>query len=363
VTSSFALRVLELDPEHRRVRLRVTVLTYDKRDRYHDPLPDDPSFFMRVLWDEADTRFGDGGPLGDAVSVDEILDDDWVDSNTWRYVARVREVTTRNVPFTEAHWARLPGVWSYSDDGEFLGAEEVFVGGDYDVWVTDGRWVAHLYPGMSWCTASYATDADQLGAADAPFLPVPHPPVATFDVFDEQGSGRCALAFSDGGQYLAVTREHGTVVVYRVGDWIEVLRIDSGVTMSRLSWVPGCSIVTLDDDAATASWAYDLASGAVVEPGAARAAAGPGVLRSWVPSLAPAPDGRYLAFSCGTEIGVLRMSDAALTMRCHLGGPSVLAWSPDGRWLAAADCWHPAGKTHCYSVGRPVSVDRTDPTG
>jgi hypothetical protein len=168
-TDLYGIRVMALDPRRRRVRLRVFVTYYDA-DEYDQALLDgDPSFFLRVLWDEADTRPEDGAPLRERVSLDEILDEDWVDGNTWRFVARYEVVASKNVPFTRTDIAGLP---ARSYDLHWFTGEESLVQTDYDVWVTDPRWLAHLSLGRNWTTSSYPTQA----------RPPPSPPTWAYDM-------------------------------------------------------------------------------------------------------------------------------------------------------------------------------------
>lgn len=174
MTELYGIRVMALEPERLRVRFRVFVTYYDADDYDEALLEGDSSFFLRVLWDEADTRFGDGGPLGEHVTMDEILDEDWVDSNTWRFVERYEAVMSKNVPFTKADVADMSTIYF---DLSWFSDEESLVQTDYDVWVTDPRWLAHLSPGQQWTTASYPTQADRPRSEDAPHVPA-RPPAA-----------------------------------------------------------------------------------------------------------------------------------------------------------------------------------------
>ncbi|GAA3618782.1 hypothetical protein GCM10022419_125370 [Nonomuraea rosea] len=201
MTDLYGIRVIALEPEQRRARLRVFVTYYDA-DEYDQALLDgDASFFLRVLWDEADTRFEDGGPLGEHVSLDEILDEDWVDGNTWRFIERYEAVTSKNVPFTKTDIANLP---TRHYDLHWFTDEELLVQTDYDVWVTDPRWLAHLSVGQNWTTTSYPTQSDRLRPEDAPLVPGPRPPAATFTVFTvDYGDDDAAGAQTASGSALS----------------------------------------------------------------------------------------------------------------------------------------------------------------
>jgi hypothetical protein len=162
-TDLYGVRVLELAPGERRARLRVFVVYYDadtddagRTTAVHpQPVPDDASFFLRVLWDEGDTRFGGGGPIGDAVTVDQICDESWVDAHTARFVERVRQLAVHNDPPPPESWGRLRSFY-YERDGRWAD-EDLLTRADYDVWVTDPGWLAHLTVGQAWGTTSYDT--------------------------------------------------------------------------------------------------------------------------------------------------------------------------------------------------------------
>lgn len=274
MTDLYAVRVLAIDPLARRIRLRVTVVYYDIGE--HQPLPDDASFYLRLLTD---------GPLGDAITRDQYADEAWVDANTRWYVADVDRIATRNHPFTGEVEARLRE-WLEDGDGGFpwedgttfhemppesaahmLRSEDVRVGADYDVVVTDPRWIEHLKVGDWWRTTSYPTCADRLFADEAGAVPDLRNPVAVLKTFG-RGDRHCQLAFSDDSRFLAVTGEHGELVVYDTTDWHERLRTGHGddFTSPWLMWVPGEPVVTVrDHETLSLQFAYDAVSGARVD--------------------------------------------------------------------------------------------------
>ena len=50
-TDLYGVRVLEVEPDASRMRLRVFVVYYDTQYKYHQPIPDNRSFFVRILCD------------------------------------------------------------------------------------------------------------------------------------------------------------------------------------------------------------------------------------------------------------------------------------------------------------------------
>ncbi|MET9555387.1 WD40 repeat domain-containing protein [Streptomyces sp. NPDC006645] len=274
MTDLYAVRVLAIDPADRRIRLRVTVLYYDIGG--HQPLPDDASFYLRLL---------KGGPLGDAITREQYADEAWVDANTRWYVAGLERIVTRNQPFTGEVEERLSeslegagGGFPWEDGRKFHEmppesaerlerGESVRVGADYDVVVTDSRWIEHLEVGDWWRTTSYPTCADRLFAGEAGAVPDLRSPVAVLKTFG-RGEKHGQLEFSDDSRFLAVTGEHGELVVYDTADWHECLRTRHGDDFLSpwLMWVPGEPVITVrDQEESGRQFAYDAISGAPVE--------------------------------------------------------------------------------------------------
>lgn len=165
-TDLYGVRVLALPGGEQRVRLRVFTVYYDifsgddgQVERIEPlPPPDDASFFLRILWDEGDTRFGGGGPIGDAITVDQICDESWVDANTARFIARVHQLAVRNSPPRQQDWPRIRP-FHYERGGRW-DDEDLLVQADYDLLVSDRQWIGHLTEGQSWGTTSYTTEAE-----------------------------------------------------------------------------------------------------------------------------------------------------------------------------------------------------------
>ena len=162
-TDLYRVRVLDLDPTQRKVTFRVFLVYYD-----WSGVPTDPSFFFRILWDEADARFGGGGPLGEEVDVRHYLDEAWVNANTHRFVERVTRLSLRNDPLPPG---KSPPTFVY--DG--YSNEDSLTQGDYEVIVTDPRWLAHLKVGQTWQTTSYETKAQMPKDRDTVLLDAAQP--------------------------------------------------------------------------------------------------------------------------------------------------------------------------------------------
>jgi hypothetical protein len=72
-----------------------------------------------------------------------FLDEDYVHRHTHRFVERVARVTTRNYPVGQGDFE--PATFYYHRDGGWQD-EDKLTQRDYDVWVTDARWLAPCIP-------------------------------------------------------------------------------------------------------------------------------------------------------------------------------------------------------------------------
>jgi tetratricopeptide (TPR) repeat protein len=175
--SLYSARVLQLDTAERRVRFRVFLARYDRSWGREGLVPDDAGFFLRVLWDAADgVANRRHGPLHDLVSIEECIDPEWADAHSHRFVRAVERLAIRNTPVDDAHADRLSVF--YTDHFDSLDAhyhewdnrwthEDGLVQADYDVWVTDPRWLAPLRHGQGFVTSAYQSRPGPTGLSAA----------------------------------------------------------------------------------------------------------------------------------------------------------------------------------------------------
>ncbi|WP_203858596.1 WD40 repeat domain-containing protein [Plantactinospora mayteni] len=277
-TDLYGVRVLSVDPEELRIRFKVFVVYYDTAYRSHESAPDDVGFFFHLLWQQAIEQPEDSraASLARLVDMDHALDFEWVDANARRFVSRVERVAAANHPPTEEQWERLHDFY-YEDDGGWKD-EDLLVQFEYDVWVTDQRWLEPLRAGDAWGTTGFPVNADTWTAEESSHIPdlsnpaqVLHPfRTATGDLSYDHIS---SLAFSDDGRYLATCSDQNRVWVHDTADWTELLHTSAGEEwiVPQVMWVPGEHIVTvktLPDDnefGVQPQWAFDVDARTEVE--------------------------------------------------------------------------------------------------
>jgi hypothetical protein len=230
-TPLYLVRVLEVAPEERRVRVRVIVTFYTIGGedtgtavtgvQPHLPLPRDASFFLRVLWDAGSER--DGGPINDEITVDQICTEEWVDEHCRRFVDQVEQLAVRNDPPVQWLWPPMHHAAQFSDTAEFSALRTY---GDYDVSVTDERWLRQATPGHLFDTTSYATWAR--GYTNTPWStrrtcrPRPDEPGPVWRQVDDDG--HYAWGPGDDRPDAPTERQYASPPTYRV----EVLAVDAG---------------------------------------------------------------------------------------------------------------------------------------
>ncbi|MFK4268346.1 WD40 repeat domain-containing protein [Streptomyces milbemycinicus] len=277
-TDMYGVRVLSVDRERLRARFQVFVVYYDTQGRTHAAIPDDPTFFFFLLWEGASGRSGTPGtgPLRQLVDTRTALDFAWVDAHARRFVSAVERIATRNHPPTARQWERLHDFY-YERDGAWQD-EDLLVQCEYEVTVTDRRWLEPLREGAAWGTAAFPLIADIWTAVDAPHIPDLAGPAVTLRPFDS-ATGDLAfdhllqVEFSDDGKYLAVCSDQNRVWVYDTADWSEVLHTSAGDEwiVPVLMWVPGEHILTVktypqpEDAEVEPQWAFDVDARAETE--------------------------------------------------------------------------------------------------
>lgn len=232
-TDLYGIRVLETDPAERRVRLNVFVVYYDTAYERHEPIPEDHSFFLRVLWDRGDTRFGGGGPIGDVIDVDQILDEHWVDTHTWRFIDSVELLQTRNFPLDS--YTGMSDFY-YERDGRWQD-EDKLVQAEFDVYVSDERYIEHLYEGMSWGSTAYQTRALRIDRNFAAELPFPAGEPVTLEPFEgpQEAGTPGTMQFSADGSRLFLLSQENELLALESGSWEECWRSAGSSMLSFLN--------------------------------------------------------------------------------------------------------------------------------
>jgi tetratricopeptide (TPR) repeat protein len=145
----FGVRVLEVDPAQLRARFRVFFIGENALDPGDSVLPDDPGFLLRVLWESAHGVNGLHGPLADLVGAAMVRDDAWIAAHTPAFVAEYARVATHRHPLDEDSFfdaaTPIPGRDCWLDEDELAR-------GDYEIRVTDARWLVSLRRGQNWGT-------------------------------------------------------------------------------------------------------------------------------------------------------------------------------------------------------------------
>jgi hypothetical protein len=159
-------------------------------------------------------------------------------------------------------------------------------------------------------------------------------------------NGARSVSFSSDGKLLAVARDDGTVRIFQLPGLVEAGALPAGTValLSPVLFVPGThTFAAAGPDFAVRLWDADALRARGPGPEAYAVAHSAAVLTGHtdlVRGLAVSPDGRLLASN--SEDGTLRvwnLADRTLRLSLPSNGTvfTVLAFSPDGQRLCAAD--------------------------
>jgi hypothetical protein len=219
-TDLYGVRIMKTIPQENKVVMKVFVVYYDVEYKRHQVLPEDPSFFFRILSERE-------GALGQEVADDHLFSEEWVDLNTYKFISRVDMISTSNFPLLDYsniydfYYERY-GTWE---------DEEKLVQAVFEVTVTDWKYAKHLEIGKSWGTTSYPTKSMKVSAKQGHPIPDLSKLVIRIKPFEgkegEEGNIRTAL-FSKDSTKLFLVSDVGEVVAYDTHDWREKWRTDTG---------------------------------------------------------------------------------------------------------------------------------------
>ncbi|MCB9656078.1 MAG: hypothetical protein H6726_00400 [Sandaracinaceae bacterium] len=196
-TSTVSVKVLGVDASSRRLRVRV------RRCHEDANLPLNRSFFVRMF---ASLALEIGGSSAiDAALEGKELDDAFIDTSTWRFIAGYTEV---------------PG--ETGDDRE------------YEVTVTDPAWLDGLAPGMAFDTADYSTWPDEVTEEENARIPQ----LRRYLRLDLDTPEVLALDVCFDGRLLAVLGDGPSVTVFDTTSWEKVRELRELERASDVRFVP-----------------------------------------------------------------------------------------------------------------------------
>lgn len=109
-----------------------------------------PFFALRLLWDPIHPVHQIDSPLGQAISIDQICDTEFVHAHADQFIEMVEFVSRKNYPakinFDEMSREAFDSFWQ---------DEERLQQAVLRITVTDPQWLAHLNPMMEWGTAAH----------------------------------------------------------------------------------------------------------------------------------------------------------------------------------------------------------------
>lgn len=123
---SRTLEIKSLEKKGKSLRVKMYLVHADETEFY-----DFPTYALQIIWDKRE------GSISQAISIDEILDVDWLSTHSTDFVESCRILVEKNLPVSENHYdSNLP--------------EELKPQCEMEIIVTDERWIEHLQVGQTW---------------------------------------------------------------------------------------------------------------------------------------------------------------------------------------------------------------------
>ena len=108
-----------------------------------------PSFALMLLYDPIDIGMVRDAPLGRQVTLEDLMNVDWLDEHVDEYIRSTALGAVKNHPVTTDLAAMSPKQWR-----DFFKSSRA-PSALFEVTVTRSEWLAHLRTGMEWDTAAY----------------------------------------------------------------------------------------------------------------------------------------------------------------------------------------------------------------
>lgn len=106
-----------------------------------------PNFVLRALLSPDIEPRDHVAPLFEAISTQQILDEDWVDQQATHFVSAVTWLTLPNLNNTP-DWAAMNG-------GAYPANKQQLTQAVMRITVTDPQWLSHIHPNLAWSTTAY----------------------------------------------------------------------------------------------------------------------------------------------------------------------------------------------------------------
>lgn len=123
---SRTLEIKALEKEGKSLRVKMYLVHADETEFY-----DFPTYALQIIWDKRE------GNISHAVSIDDILDPDWLTTHSSEFIESCRIFVEKKLPVSENHYdSNLP--------------EELKPQCEMEIVVKDEKWIDHIEVGKTW---------------------------------------------------------------------------------------------------------------------------------------------------------------------------------------------------------------------
>lgn len=120
------LEITALEKEGKKLRVKMYLVHADETEFY-----DFPTYALQIIWDKRE------GSISQVISIDDILDLDWLSNHSHDFIESCRILVEKNLPVSENHYdSDLP--------------EELKPQCEMEIVVKDEKWINHIEVGKTW---------------------------------------------------------------------------------------------------------------------------------------------------------------------------------------------------------------------
>jgi hypothetical protein len=137
MAATFYIQAIE--KKETEVKLNIYIIHPDE-----NYFPEKKNFALQIIWQPANPSTGADYPIGRKISIDQILDPDWMNVHTISFIVDVKITATENYPAADDF-----------DYGKPMANLELLPKATFEITVTAPEWIEHIAPEQTWKSAAY----------------------------------------------------------------------------------------------------------------------------------------------------------------------------------------------------------------
>ncbi len=137
MSATFYIQAIE--KKNKELKMNIYIIHPDE-----NYFPEKKNFALQIIWQPANPSTGVDYPIGRKISIDQILDPDWMNVHSGSFIEDVKITATVNYP--------APDDFDYSKPMANL---DLLPRATFEVTVSSQEWIEHITPEETWRSAAY----------------------------------------------------------------------------------------------------------------------------------------------------------------------------------------------------------------